>query len=98
MDNLFDTIRMQVMEKMDFSRELADEEIEELILQEIAFTAKNVNLSVKEKRQLHRQIFHSLRKLDILQELVDDPQITEIMVMVPSISFMKKTEEFVNLL
>ncbi len=90
MDNLFDTIRMQVMEKMDFSRELADEEIEELILQEIAFTAKNVNLSVKEKRQLHRQIFHSLRKLDILQELVDDPQITEIMVNGPKHIFYEK--------
>lgn len=90
MDNLFEMIRKQVMEKMDYSRELTDEEIEELILQEIALSTKELHLSVKEKRQLHKQVFHSLRKLDILQELVDDTQITEIMVNGPKHIFYEK--------
>ena len=48
MDNLFETIRKQVMEKMDFSRDLTDAEIDELILQELALTTKDLHLGVKE--------------------------------------------------
>lgn len=90
MDNLLAKIRSQVMNKMDYSRELSDEEIEELILQEVASATRELSLSLKEKRQLHKLVFHSLRKLDILQELVDDPDITEIMVNGPNHIFYEK--------
>ncbi len=37
-------------------------------------------LSLKRKEELRRELFNSVRKLDILQELIDDDTITEIMV------------------
>lgn len=37
-------------------------------------------MPLKEKVALQTKIFHSLRGLDILEELIDDPSITEIMV------------------
>ena len=37
-------------------------------------------MSLAEKKKLRLQIFASMRGLDVLQELINDPQITEIMV------------------
>ena len=37
-------------------------------------------LSLKEKTELRQELFHSVRKLDVLQELIEDETITEIMV------------------
>ena len=37
-------------------------------------------MTVNEKEQLRKELFYSVRKLDILQELLEDDQVTEIMV------------------
>ena len=39
--------------------------------------------------KLHRELFDSFRRLDILQELVDDPRVTEIMVNGPDQVFVE---------
>ena len=73
-------IRVKLLERIDFSRELTDEEIgeeiDELLTEEKLFQC----LSMEIRKKLRREIFHSIRKLDLLQELVDDPRVTEIMV------------------
>ena len=50
--------------------------IDELVLQE----GKDSYLSLVQKQQLQRELFNSIRRLDILQELIDDDTVTEIMV------------------
>ncbi len=57
-----------------------DEELEELIYQEVGSYSRRQGLSLKNREQFQREIYHSLRKLDVLQELADDPEVTEIMV------------------
>ncbi|WP_081861043.1 ATPase, T2SS/T4P/T4SS family [Butyrivibrio sp. AE2032] len=52
----------------------------ELIDREISGRLRHLAVSMEDKKRLRRQIFHSIRKLDVLQALVDDPTITEIMV------------------
>lgn len=42
--------------------------------------SSNAYLSIKDKSILRRRLLNSLRGLDILQELIDDPSVTEIMV------------------
>ena len=37
-------------------------------------------MSVEDRKRLRMQIFHSIRKLDVLQQLVDDDTVTEIMI------------------
>ncbi len=73
-------IREQVVNSLDFSREITDEEMYELIDREITGRLRHRAVSMEDKKWLRRQIFHSIRKLDVLQALVDDPTITEIMV------------------
>lgn len=73
-------IRERVLERIDFSSEVSDERVLELIDEEITSLALDEEILVLEMTRLRQEIFHSLRKLDILQDLVDDPSITEIMI------------------
>lgn len=49
------------------------------------------NIPLKEKLQIRKELFYSVRKMDILQELLDDPDITEIMVNGPRCIFYEKS-------
>ncbi|MFR5601825.1 MAG: CpaF family protein [Lachnospiraceae bacterium] len=61
-------------------RQVEDDELYELIDQEIERLGEEEYLPLKERFHLRTRLFDSFRRLDILQELVDDPEITEIMV------------------
>ena len=50
--------------------------IDELVLAE----GRELRLSLRAKEEFRRELFCSVRKLDVIQELVDDPSVTEIMV------------------
>lgn len=65
---------------MDLSRDSSDEEIYETIDRVLIEKGKDRYISLKDKREMRKEIFNSIRKLDVLQDLIDDPQITEIMV------------------
>lgn len=69
-----------VMDRMDLTRDIGDEELTELIHEVIREASKKEYLPLQEQIRFSRQLFHSFRKLDILQELVEDETITEIMI------------------
>ncbi len=69
-----------VIREIDLSRELKDEEILEVIDEILLSQSRNSYISMQDKRRLRKEIFNSIRRLDILQELIEDPTITEIMV------------------
>ena len=73
-------IRNYVMGQLDLSRELPDEEIFQVIDEAICQRAKRQVLSISKRKELRKNVFYSLRRLDVLQELMEDPEITEIMV------------------
>ena len=73
------TVQRSVLERMDVSRELTDGELWELIDEAITEHASPA-ASLHMRETARQQVFHALRGLDVLQELVEDPQITEIMV------------------
>ena len=60
--------------------QLEDEERQEMIDAAVAGEAERSYLPLKSRLRLKKELFDSFRRLDILQELVDDPDITEIMV------------------
>jgi len=69
-----------IIGRLDLSREMSEEEIRELIDEQIRQESKKHSLDVAAREQLRREIFHSIRQLGILQELIENPEITEIMV------------------
>lgn len=73
-------LRGLVLEEMDLSKNLTDDEILELIDSTIIQKSRDHYIDLKEKSALRWEIFNSLRRLDVLQELVEDREITEIMI------------------
>ena len=90
MDEYVGDIRQRVLERMDLSREMSDEEIENLIGEEASRLMQEEPISIRERLMLEARVFNSLRKLDALQELLDDPEISEIMVNGPKHIFYEK--------
>lgn len=73
-------IKNQVLEQIDLSREMQDQEIEEIIDEIVIKKGRVLGLSYDEKQKMSMEIFFSIRKLDVLEELVQDPTVTEIMI------------------
>lgn len=78
------------MEKLDLSRELSDEEILDTIDELILDNMREACTSLKEKVELRQELFYSVRKLDVLQELIEDNSVTEIMVNGPDAIFIER--------
>lgn len=93
MDELVKKIREQVLGRMDLSRDTSDEETRNLIGEETARLTKGISLTLHERMQLEKRVFNSLRKLDALQELLDDPEVSEVMVNGASHIFYEKAGE-----
>jgi len=77
---LCENIRCQVLERMDFSRELTDSQLQEMIVRQMTQHEKIAKLSLSERILVEQRVFNSLRKLGVLQELLEDEKVTEIMV------------------
>lgn len=73
-------LRQRLMGELDGRLQVDDEELHQMIDQAVLEKGKEVYLPLKERICLQRELFDSFRGLDILQELVDAPEITEIMV------------------
>lgn len=86
----FQAIRDLLMEKLDMSREMTDREILDEIDQLILNRMRDSYISLNEKLQLRQGLFYSVRKLDVLQELIEDETVTEIMVNGPDAIFVER--------
>ncbi|MCM1089217.1 MAG: CpaF family protein [Muribaculum sp.] len=78
--NLRQELKSRVQERMDYVRDYSDEEVDELI-DEIMLEWEELSLyPVDTRKRLKRELFNTLRRLDILQSFVDDSSVTEIMI------------------
>ena len=77
---LFGSIRRELMMELEEENEWEDTEILKRLDELVLKYTRRSRLSVSEKEELRRELFYSVRKLDILQVLLDDDEVTEIMV------------------
>lgn len=86
--------RKQLKEKLeaniDYSIEHSDEQMQEMIDEMLVKESKEVPMTLAERNKLRKELFYAIRKLDVLQELVDDPHITEIMINGPDCIFIER--------
>lgn len=73
-------IKELVLRRIELIKELKDDDILEAIDNILLIKSNEIYLSIKEKERIRKEIFNSIRRLDILQELIDDKDITEIMI------------------
>ena len=78
--NLKQQLQETVRQRMDMSSELSDAQIGEIIDSVIMEKSREVYMSAVTKLTLRQELFNAIRRLDLLQELIDDKTVTEIMV------------------
>ena len=78
--NLKQQLQETVRQRMDMSSELSDAQIGEIIDVVIMEKSREVYMSAVTKLTLRQELFNAIRRLDLLQELIDDKTVTEIMV------------------
>lgn len=90
-------LRRRVLERLDYGREQSDAEILELIDAVMLEEQVLRQLPVGESHRLRTELFCSLRGLDILQSLIEDPGITEIMINGPNHIFIERSGQLMEL-
>lgn len=80
MQEILQDIKNEVVDKIDLYRDYQDDEIIEIIDEAIINKSKERYISNPSKSQLRRSIFNSIRRYDILQDLLEDSTISEIMI------------------
>ncbi len=85
-----------MLEQLDITREYEEEEVLAVIDEEICKEAKKRVIPLNQRKELRIQVFHSLRKLDVLQELLNEEDITEIMVNGANHIFYEKKGEIIT--
>ena len=73
-------LHARILEELDMTREIEDEELTRLIYRVLQEASKEEYLPLAEKTALGRELFNAFRKLDLLQEFLEDETITEIMI------------------
>ena len=85
-----DGIHGAIMRGIDFSRSVEDEEVLGLIDEEIIRAKREGELSLDEMKQMRMELFNAIRRLDVLQELIEDSTVTEIMINGPDHIFIER--------
>ena len=80
MNGIRGRVRNSVMEQLNLTGEIKDEDVSSLIDRCILHEAASEYIPLKEKLNLKTEIFNSIRRMDVLSELLEDDEITEIMI------------------
>ncbi len=80
-EELKNNIRNRVVSQLDFSLEIRDEEIKKIIDKVMLQEINGAYIPLKEKNKFRTELFNSLRRLDVLTELLGDEDVSEIMVL-----------------
>lgn len=87
---LTDELKKRLINSIDLSRDISDEDLNEIISRMVFEEHREKHLSLKEKEKICRELFNSVRGLDILEEILMDEDITEIMINGPENIFIEK--------
>ena len=75
-----ETLKTKVMQELELSGHLEDEDVNAAIDRCILRESDRYYIPLKDKLRLKKEIFHAIRKLDVLTELLEQENITEIMI------------------
>ena len=82
-------LHARILARLDMTRDMEDEELTELIYEVLQEVSQEEYLPLDQKTMLGKELFNAFRKLDLLQEFLEDDDITEIMINGTQNIFMK---------
>lgn len=90
---LYLEMKESVLQKADHTRELTNSELKDCIERELRKRDKEEIFSFRKRKQYADSLFASFRKFGVLQELIEDGEVTEILVNGPDRIFYEKAGE-----
>lgn len=90
-------IQERILDELDLSREIEDDELIELIHSVLEEYARKEYIPLQQKAAIGKELFNAFRKLDILQDLLEDEAITEIMINGTQNIFIEKNGRIIQL-
>ena len=84
-------VRQGLIEKLEYLEETNDESLQRMINESLKEKTREQYISIKDRQTIARQIFDSMRKLGILEEFIENPDVTEIMINGPKCIFYEKS-------
>lgn len=90
MNREIEKIQKSILDELDIGEEHDDKQLYRRIEEHVLHYGREHLLSIEEEREYVREIFYSLRKLDVLEELLQDDSVTEIMVNGPEHIFYER--------
>lgn len=73
-------IKKKILAEIDTTSRMSDDELKDFIKETVVGEICEKSVSLKEKLEISRELFNSVRGLDILEDLLKDEEITEIMI------------------
>jgi pilus assembly protein CpaF len=87
---LFDFVKKIVTDKLESIKNVSDDDVHETIIQALIDIDSSFYTKPSTKAYILQKLFNSMRRLDVLQPLIEDKSITEIMVNGPNNIFIEK--------
>lgn len=78
--SLCSELKEEVLRALDFQEEVTDERVLEVIDQVLKDSQLRHKIRLNQRCSLRQELFYSIRKLDVLERLLEDDTITEIMI------------------
>ena len=79
-DEIWKELKAVVLEELNFYDEVTDEVVLEVIDRVLKASEIGKSISLNKRCLLRMELFHSIRRLDVLEELLADETVTEIMI------------------
>ena len=79
-ENFAGRIKKRVYDRIDMSGDITDVALKQVIGECVQEESGLYVISIRQKEELEESVFNAIRRLDVLQELLEDDTITEIMI------------------
>ena len=90
LDEIKERLTYYVLSSLHNDPDPSDQKLKQMISDAISEQAGSIGMNLEAKRELAMRIFNSLRRLDVIEPLMEDPTVTEIMVNGPSQIFFER--------
>ena len=80
----------QVWRQLEKQGDMSEAELKEVIDRVIRETSATSYLSVVQRRQYRKELFDTFCRYDVLSDVIEDPEVTEVMVNGPDLIFIEK--------
>lgn len=88
-------LHMKVLERIDLTRQIDERELQDVIYEVLEELSKKQFIPLKKKAELGKEVFQTFRRLDVIQDLIEDDSVTEIMINGTETIFIERQGEII---